>query len=212
MKKSIVPFLAIFMAVSALSCKDLEKDIDDITNPAPTSENIGSTHYLNEDGIKIVLPDGFKKLSAYEYEQILKKIAPKKQLDAELKRLKEQRTMDGNFYLFFDEASGSTYTANTIPYTPISRKDATNLLSLIRKNQEEFLEDKNTNVIKVTAKYSAGVSAEVFKAIFKVDNTKTKTSYHQTGYFISSNDKTVMINLTTRDLVDFDPYIQKMVF
>ncbi len=211
LKKSIVAFLAIF-ALFYTSCKDVEKELSSWTTTENVSSVEGNTHYLNDDGIKIVLPESFERFSAAEYEKTINEVLPKKDRKPELDRLRTLRNMDGNFYIFFDKESYSTYTANAIPYNPISRKDATNLLALIRENQEKATENRKVKISKVTAKYNDSGLAQVFKAIFKIEDLKSDRESYQTAYFISSNDKTVLIQLSTPIQVDFDPYLEKMVF
>ena len=211
LRKSIVTILAVF-CLFLLGCKDVTKEIDSWTTEENKSTVKGTTHYLNNDGIRIVLPEAFKRFSAAEYEAVVNEILPKKDREPELDRLRTLRNMDGNFYVFFDKESYSTYTANAIPYKPISRKDATNLLALIRENQEKATENRKVEITKVTAKYNDNGMAQIFKAIFKIKDLKTNSETFQTAYFISSNDKTVLIQLSTPIQVDFDPYLQQMVF
>lgn len=211
LKKSIVVFLTIF-AICMLSCKEVSKEMDSLSQPEAKTTVTGTTHYLNDDGIKIVLPDSFVKYSAAEYEGVIKELLPEKDQESELDRLRTLRTMDGNFYLFYDKENYSTYTANTIPYKPITKRDATNLLTLIRSNLENSTQSKDLKIFKETAKYNDNGMAQIFKAVFKIDNIKTKREFYQTAYFISSNDKTVLIQLSTPFLPDFDPYLQQMVF
>ena len=211
LRKSIIAFSIIFAAL-ATSCKEVSKEMDALTQPEVSNTVSGTTHYLNDDGIKIVLPETFVKYSAAEYEIVVKEMLPEKDQEAELDRLRNLRNMDGNFYLFYDKENASTYTANTIPYKPITKKDATNLLALIRSSLENSAKEKDLKVFKETAKYNDNGLAQIFKAVFKIDNIKTKREFYQTAYFISSNDKTVLIQLSTPFLADFDSYLQKMVF
>ena len=211
LKKSIVIILTIF-GLLTMSCKDVTKEIESLTKEESISTVKGTTHYLNDDGIRILLPDAFKRFSAAEYEAVVNKVLPKKDQKPELDRFRTLRNMDGNFYIFFDEKSYSTYTANAIPYKPISRKDATNLLALIRENQEKAMENRKVEITKLTAKYNDNGLTQIFKAIFKIKDLKSSSESYQTAYFISSNDKTVLIQLSTPNQIDFDPYLQQMVF
>jgi len=211
LKKSIVIILTIF-GLLTMGCKDVTKEIESLTKEENNSTVKGTTHFLNDDGIKILLPDAFKRFSAAEYEAVVNKVLPKKDQKPELDRFRTLRNMDGNFYIFFDEKSYSTYTANAIPYKPISRKDATNLLALIRENQEKAMENRKVEITKLTAKYNDNGLTQIFKAIFKIKDLKSSSESYQTAYFISSNDKTVLIQLSTPNQIDFDPYLQQMVF
>jgi len=49
------------------------------------------------------------------------------------------------------------------------------------------------------------------EAILKIENKKLKQQAFQHAYFISSNKKTVLINLMELFEVYFDPFIEKMI-
>jgi formylmethanofuran dehydrogenase subunit E-like metal-binding protein len=92
------------------------------------------------------------------------------------------------------------------------KEDASNLLGVIRKNQEEAAKDLTRKFTKLTAKFDDSRGPQIFKAIHKIENTKKKRQVYQHSYIVSSNDHTVFINLTTPiEDVNFDIFLQKMV-
>jgi hypothetical protein len=100
---------------------------------------------------------------------------------------------------------------NVVPYTPIYRQDAKYILGIIRQGQEELSTKTDLNYTKITAKHNNIGKTQIFKAIFKVENQKLQHQAFQHVYFISSNKKTVLINLITPFEVNFDPFLEKMI-
>ncbi|WP_188374054.1 hypothetical protein [Winogradskyella haliclonae] len=212
MKTSIVPILLIFI-ITLQSCKNDIKIENVFEQNVETNTLPGKKHFLEEDDIQIFLPKVFERYAAAEYETVLDSLVQnKKQFLLERERLKNLRGLKGNNYIFFAPGVNATYFVNTIPYAPIRKQDAQKLLGIIRQNQNRATENTQVEFTKITAKYSSLTSAQVFKAIFRVDLKKEKTFYFQHAYFISSNQKSVLLNLTTPMDLDLDPYIEKMIF
>ncbi|GGD03353.1 hypothetical protein [Hyunsoonleella pacifica] len=176
------------------------------------SEDIsGKYHSLSDDGIKVYLPNTFKKYNTNKYLQLLDSISSKKDYEFESKVVETLRDLEGNFYIYFDDTYGITYTINTLPYFPFSKRDASLLLGIIRLNNEKVSETQNIDFTKLTAKYSGNKKQQIFKAIYRVDYPEKGSSLFNTSYIISSNRKTVMIKLSSIYDIDFNPYIKKMV-
>ncbi|WP_298339010.1 hypothetical protein [uncultured Algibacter sp.] len=171
----------------------------------------GHYHFLSDDGIKIFLPQSFKKYSSVGYQQLLDSLATKKNYDLEIKRLHVLREMEGNFYIFFDEETRSTYTINTLPYTPLYRGDAQYILGIISMNHKKIASKTDLEFTKITAKYNSNKTTQIFKAIHRIDDTKKSLSTYNSSYILTSNKKTVFLQLHTGFDVDFDPFLQKMI-
>ncbi|MCA0153371.1 hypothetical protein [Winogradskyella vincentii] len=211
LRKSIVVFLFICCLFST-SCLEVAKGITDWTQIEDIETIDGKTHYLGDDGIKLFLPTSFNRYSTIDYLKLLDSLATdNKELEIERTRLKHMREMEGNHYIYFDDAVNATYTLNTVPFTPISRQDAKFLLGIIRQNQEELSQNSDLDYTKITAKHNDNGKTQVFKAIFKIENKKLEQQAFQHAYFISSNKKTVLINLMAPFEVYFDPFIEKMI-
>lgn len=211
MNKIITSLFTIITSLCLVSCltvaTELKKwvDIDDIDDIS------GKYHFLSSDDIKIYLPDSFKKYALAEYEQLLDSLATKKNYQLEVKRLQSLREMDGHLYIFFDENTRSTYTINTMPYMPLYKSDAKYILGMIAVNNKKVSKNTDLEFTKITAKYRSNSNAQIFKAIYKIDNAKKLTTTYNSTYIISSNKKTIYVQLLTGFDVDFDPFLQKMI-
>ena len=121
------------------------------------------------------------------------------------------RETEGNHYIFFDNTINATYTLNTISYLPISRQDAKFILGMIRQSQEQTSLYSDLEFEKVTAKHNNNGKTQIFKAIFKIKDTKLNQEIYQHAYYISSNEKTVLIHLIAPFKIYFDPFLEKMI-
>ncbi len=211
LKKSIVLKISIFLLFFT-SCYEVAKEIQDWTQTNASDLIISKQHLLEDDGIKIGLPESFKRYNMVDYTSLLDSlVVDNTDLEIEHTRLKIMREMEGNHYVFFDSISNSTYTINSIPFTPITRQDAKFLLGIIRQNQDQVSSMTDLNYTKITAKHNVSGNTQIFKAIYKIENTKLNHQAFQHVYFVSSNNKTVFINLSTPFEVNFDPYLEKMI-
>lgn len=208
------PFIyGIFLAILTLNtaCLTIAKDVKSWIETPNIEDVKGSYHFLENDGIKIYLPDAFKKYSRAGYEKLLDSLASKKDYELELKRLEILRNMEGNFYVFFDEETRSTFTINTLPYMPIYKGDAQYILGMISLNNQKIAKESNINITKITATFSGTDKTQIFKAIHRIDHKKKQhTSYNNT-YIVSSNNKTIYVQLFTGFDVNFDPFLQKII-
>lgn len=207
--KTFLYILTIF--VSFTSCRDIISNTKNWIEVQNIEKVPGKYHFLSDDGIKIYLPNVFKKYTIPKYLKLLDSISSKKDFAFESQTIKTLRDFDGNFYIYFDESSGVTYTINTMSYFPFSKRDASQLLGMIRLNNEKVSKNQNINFKKITAKYRGNKKQQIFKSIFKIDYPETGVSLLNTAYIISSNGKTVMIKLSSIYDLAFDPYIQKMI-
>ncbi len=211
LRKTIVIFLGV-LSILFTSCLEVAKEITDWTQIEDINTIEGKTHYLRDDGIRIFLPNTFSKYSSIEYLSLLDSLSTtNKELELERIRLRHMREMDGNHYIFFDKTLNATYTINTIKYMPISRQDAKYILGIVRQNQEAVSDQTDLRYTKITAKHNDNGKTQIFKAIFKVENDENSQHAFQHAYFISSNNKTVLINLTAPFEVNFDPFLEKMI-
>lgn len=213
MKKTVFKYLLILCAfLSVQSCIQGAQEIKNwIELDFKTEEIQGKHTFLLEEGIKVFLPDVFKNYSLIEYQKALKSIVSEEEYKEENKRLNFLRKSDGNFYILYDEATRSTYTINTMPYLPITKRDAQYLLGMIRMNNEAYAEDSDLEFTKITAKYDDKAGPQIFKAVHRINNTKTDYAIYNSTYIVSHNKKTVYIQLSTGYEVNFDPYLQKMI-
>lgn len=211
LKKSIVIILAITVTVLQ-SCKGDVKLDSIFDSEQETVALIGTKHILEEDGIQLQLPEDFMRLSIAEYSEILNQKKNSTKFLIEREELKNVRSMDGNNYIFFNSKNGSSYYINSIPYSEIKKEDAQKLLGIIRQNQNDVSKKHKVKFDRITAKFKSITSAQIFKAVFKADFTRPKHTQYQHSYFINSNGKSVLLTLITEEDVNFDKYIEKMIF
>lgn len=208
------PTLVILFVVSIVlqSCKG-DLSIDNVLDNKPTTSKLaGSKHILNEDGIQILLPKKFKRISIPDYTAIVNDKKNEKMFPIERLQLENSRALDGNNYMFFSKENNATYFVNSIPFSEVKKEDAQKLLGIIRQNQKKASETTDVVFEKITAKYKAVAGAQIFKAVFKADFEKSKKTNYQHTYYISSKDKSVLLSLVTPEEINFDPYIEKMTF
>lgn len=211
LKKSILQ-IVICLAVVLQSCKG-EVKLDNILNDEPQkSTAIGTKHFLEEDGIQLQLPEDFERLSIAEYSEIINQKQQAKNFIIESAELKKSRSLNGNGYVFFNTKNKSTYLINAIPYDEIKKDDAQKLLGIIRQNHKEISQKNKVEFKKETAKFKAIPGFQVFKAVFMANFKNQKNAKYQHSYFINSNGKSVLIKLITPEDIDFDKYIEKMIF
>lgn len=171
------------------------------------------TYFNVENGsVKTYLPKGFKELSLEPYKVILDSSLTAALVTNEITRLESMRAIKGSFHLFFDLITRAPYTINTVPYFNFSKKDATMLLSIIKKNNDQVSRSIALNLKKITAAYSKNKNFTRFRSIFQIDDFKEDIQIFSTFYSSTADKKTRMINLTTRFEVNFDGYIEKMKF
>ncbi|WP_299555167.1 hypothetical protein [Seonamhaeicola sp.] len=211
LKNKNIALLLCLILLCITSCLNITSDIKNWIEIENIEDINGKYHFLSDDGVKIYLPDTFKKYTSSEYLKLLDSLATKKSYAFESRAVETLRDLDGNFYIYFDEAFGITYTINTLPYFPFSKRDASQLLGIIRMNNEKITKKEDIKFTKITAKYTGNKKQQIFRSIYKVDYPDTDLSLFSTAYIISSNGKTVMIKLSSIYDINFDPFIQKMI-
>ena len=82
---------------------------------------------------------------------------------------------------------------------------------MIRQSQEQTSLYSDLEFEKVTAKHNNNGKTQIFKAIFKIKDTKLNQEIYQHAYYISSNEKTVLIHLIAPFKIYFDPFLEKMI-
>jgi hypothetical protein len=192
------------------SCLGESKNLQKV-NKGETIEKTARYHFLEDNGTKIYLPSDFERVSLTEYQKLLKSSSTKKEYKFETERINALSEMDGALYIYFDKNTKSTYTINTRPYLKFDKNDASQILGLITSNNHKVSKNSGAKFERITAKYGGNTNQQLFKAIYKVSPKRVKNDVFNSSYIISSNEKTVFIQLTTDTETDFDPYIEKML-
>jgi len=207
--------LALCITVCFVSCKD-KSSATNTNETAVTTETIGQSHFLENDGIQLQLPDNFKRYSSAKYEALMETFLKGPMLTLEQQRLRHLRKIDGNHYIFFDDSTKSTITVNTLPTQPITKDDAKTILADIIRDQNEIGKVIKKDYTKIATSYSDGASAQILKSVFKVtDKNKKKKNPEvrfQHKYYIASKDKYIIIDVNTPLDIDFDKYLEKIKF
>lgn len=187
------------------------------TTSTASKENDSSTnlsgkyHFLEDTGTQIFLPEAFERYSLTKYQRLLDSLTTKKEYEIETERLQSLSKMDGSLYIYYNEKDGSTFTINTRPYFAFTKDDAPQLLGLITSNNDKVEKNSDAKFTKITAKYGGDKKQQLFKAVYKISGKSMKNDVYNTSYIISSKGQTVFIQLSTKDEVDFDPYLDKII-
>lgn len=210
MKSNTIKAILLYLLVISFSCEEISQK----TSSNEGNEKIsleGNYHFLEDTGTKVFLPEGFERYSLTKYQRLLDSLTTKKEYKVETERLNSLSKLDGALYIYFDNTTRSTYTINTMPYYAFTRNDASQLLGMIQANNERVKKNSDAKFERITAKYGGTNKQQLFKAIYKVSGKSMKNEVFNNSYIISSNEKTVFIQLSTAFETDFDPYIEKMV-
>ena len=206
-KHIIYIFSGLLLALSLGSCLGMDKEIKDWWERDEDGKLYGTYHFLDDRGIKLYLPEEFKKTSIAEYQIVLDTLLDKKAYNIEIDRINGMQEMEGGFHLFFDKYSLSTCTVNSVDFMPMSKEEAQQFVGIIRASNERSFNNKEFTIEKLSAKYNGNTKEHVFKCVFMISNEKLNNEFYNTTYVVTSNDKTVLIQITSPYKGNFDPFI-----
>ena len=209
MKIKYILLVTITLVLTACVDKALEAVV--WTEIEADEEPPGTYHLLEEDGTKIFLPHDFTRYSVSKFQKVLDSVLDGQEYESEIKRINKLKDARGSFYIYFDDQSRSSLTVSTVEYMQIEQEEAQTLLGMIRSHLDYEALKKNIEIEKVTAKYSGDKTKYVFKSVYKLTDLETNTEWYNSSYIITSNLKTVFIQLVTSFEADFDPYILKTI-
>ena len=203
-------FYLILILFITLSCN--ESTSSTASNEGNAASKLsGKYHFLEDTGTQIYLPIAFERYSLTKYQRLLDSLTTKKEYKIETERLQSLSKMDGSLYIYYNKEDGATFTINTRPYFAFTKDDAPQLLGLITANNDKVKENSDAKFTKITAKYGGDNKQQLFKAVYKVSSKSMKNDVYNTSYIISSKGKTVFIQLSTKEDVNFDPYLEKIL-
>lgn len=210
MKSFHTTFLFITLFFLFISCNDVVKKSQEmiIENQAPPLE--GKYFPLESDNIKIFLPKEFKKLSKDEYLSIVEQSKDSINLLSERERLHKIKKSGWDIYFFEYLESSSILSVIPIEYVKFNRNDAQMLLNQIKYDMDQSTESTGNEFTKVEARFFETKEAQIFKAIYNVENKKDNLNFFREIYFVSFNKKSFVLSLDVPVLVDFDPYLDKI--
>lgn len=216
MNKFILYSILAFLLTSIVACKETtyqtselnEKDIVEISSETSAT----TTHFLEYNGVKVFLPSRFELYSYVKYQSLIDSLLTKKEYKMEQYRLDQLTEMDGKLYLFYDPAKKASVSINATPHIAFTREDAQELLNSISYDNQNLPDREKLEIEKVSAKFNGNVNQQIFKTIYKFSEKKTKNTWYQTNYIMSSNQKTILLEFTEAQLNDYDAYILKTIF
>ncbi|MFN3755674.1 MAG: hypothetical protein ACK4RM_01840 [Flavobacterium sp.] len=211
MRKIVLSILILF---TFSQCKEVtEKTIETIENTQKLKIE-GKFFSLQKEGIKIFLPKEFNRIEKENYIDFLKSISINDaDIETEKRRIIEIEKGGHEVYLFEYIGSGSILNVITTKYIPFDRDDAQMLLNSIKMEHDHHNYEHGFNFEKLEAKFMGSKETHIFKAIYKVtppDELEDKHPFFKQIYFVSFNKKTFSLMLETPELVDFDPYLEKI--
>lgn len=162
---------------------------------------------LENDQIKLYVPDSFKKTSEAEYREIIEAIDNPEKKRNLLKRFNHYRISKGNVYYIIDDAV--EMTIKTLPYFPFSKKESSYISGLFLKSCIDFSELYNSDCKRLRSGYSGNKKTQVFKGVYEVKTSEG--TFFNTNYIISSNHKTFSVLIISPFDIDFDAYIEKTI-
>jgi hypothetical protein len=179
-----------------------------IENQKPPLE--GKYFPLESDNIKIFLPKEFKKLSKDEYLSIIEQGKDSINLLSERERLHRIKKSGWDIYFFEYLESSSILSVIPIEYVKFNRNDAQMLLNQIKYDMDQSTESTGNKFTKVEARFFETKEAQIFKAIYNVENKKYNLNFFREIYFVSFNKKSLY--LLVREMTGHKThYITKVV-
>lgn len=210
------PFHIVLILVLLVSCKKDTSKQATYEKYLIQPEDVGEFHKLENDNIKIFLPEGFQLVSDEEIISFQKEIKDEKLRYYYEQTFVQRKAMKGNFYNFYGNNYATEVSVQTLPYMPFSKQNAKELLFYLRKGNERFQEVTGIYHTKITSTYSGDASLQIFKAKYRLsyfeqeDEEKEDYEMFRTVYLITSNKKTFSVTILSPFEDDFDPYIRKI--
>lgn len=201
----------LFLVLVTTSCAELAKEATTWTEIEDEHAVPGKYHFLESDGTKIFLPESFKRYSISDMQKVMDSLMDGDAYEYEVNRLNELKDAKGEFYIYYDKDSGSSCMISTLEYMPMSKDDAQELLGFMRFRSDESFGDFGINFERISAIYSGDSQKYIFKAVFRLSEPKKDNEWYHSSYVVTSNLKTIYVQLITGFEVDFDPYITKTI-
>lgn len=210
---SIIKKILIFITITSLSsCSEVRKSVTAWYDSGNTENVTGKRHFLDYNGIKLLLPNEFEKYSVAEYQKLTDSLLTTDQFLAEVNRIQQLQKMNGELYLFIDKQYAITLSAITTPYIPFSKRDAQQLFNQMANTQKIEARKRDIEVQKISAKFNGNSKFQLFKTEYGFKAQNNKTQWYTANYIISSNNKKIFLQLTSPFPVGFDPFINKIIF
>lgn len=179
--------------------------------PKNEKENIPGTFFiLKEDNIKLFLPVSFEEFSEETYQELIDSLPNSYDKEIEQKRFNLLKYSKGSTYYFKDLSTSTLLTIKTQPYLKFGREQSAYLLGMLSNRAQEYAEVTGNKTRKITAGYSGNHITNVFKAVYELTNENSEKAYN-TLYLISSNFKTFWVHIYSKNQINYNNFIEKIV-
>ena len=192
------------------SCMEAVKESQKIITQTNKPVLQGKFFPLESDGIKMFLPEDFKKISKSEYLEFVEKSTDTLAVNLEKERLRDLARSQSKVYFFQHETSNSILTVFPTEYIKFTKNDAQMLLNDIKYHHDVISEQSGFLFTKKEARFFETAEAQIFKSIYSISSEDLIGDFYKQIYFVSFNKKSFALTLETPFLVDFDPYLEKI--
>lgn len=195
----------LFFCISGLiSCKDK-------TQSQADRDSLPGTYFeLREDNIKLFLPVYFQEFNETTYEELIDALPDSNEKRIEKERFNYLKFSKGNTYYFRDAASSTLITVKMHKYMPFSKSESSVLLGFLSNQCADYAFATGGECEKIQGRYSGNAKTKVFKAVYKLTKENDYTGYN-TMYIVTSNYKTLSINMFSNTLENYNKFIEKIV-
>lgn len=200
-KQLMIILLMVFCTVSCQKKTKAETD---------KSELPGTYFELKDDNIKVFLPVYFQEFNEKTYGDLIDELPDSYEKRMEKKRFNYLKFSKGSTYYFRDVASSTLITVKMQKHLPFSRQESSFLLGFLSNQCADYAFAVGGNCKKIQGRYSGNALTKVFKAVYELSK-EDSYSYYNTIYLISSNHKTLSINIFSNTLQNYNKFIEKTV-
>ncbi|MGJ8667048.1 MAG: hypothetical protein ACSHW7_11810 [Patiriisocius sp.] len=201
--KNIALFFTCIVAITTIiSCDENKKQ---------TSISLdGNYEFLEDNGVKIFLPENFERISLATYTDYANKNNKNKQAQYTLRYVNELKQNKGNVYIFLNKENGATVITNTMEFMSFNKEDAQQLLGMMTMNNDRVAEETKLEYENLTAKYNHMEGHDIFKSVYKVDDKSKKgKSWFNNSYIMTANGKTIYMQMASETEMNYDPFVLK---
>ncbi|WP_151894026.1 hypothetical protein [Patiriisocius marinistellae] len=203
LKITAVLIMCVCTFATTISCDEKKKE-------ATTISLDGTYEFLEDNGVKVFIPNGFERISLATFTSFAKENKKNKQAQYTLRYINELKQKKGNVYIFLNKETGATVITNTMEFMSFNKEDAQQLLGMMTMNNDRVAEDTKLEYKKMTAKYNHMEGHDIFKSVYQVDDTSRKgKSWYNNSYIMTANGKTIYIQLASETDINYDPFVLK---
>lgn len=171
------------------------------------TEEFGKYFTLQKDNIDVYFPKKLREYDLNSYKETILKIEDSLQQKFELERFNNLKFSNGNVY-FFKGPNDTDICIKLMEYFPFTKNDSSKLAWLTSETCRQISYSPDKTCTKIKTAFSENSRTKVFVGKYKIEENDTITFYANI-YAISSNLKTFIITIRTKDDINFNKYILK---